>query len=674
MTLTRVETTPPVRAGGERAQTRIVWIPTICMFALTLVLWSGCGGEQEPAAHVRLGPEPGRTVATYAGGTIAVADLVNHALEERSAAKNPLASILGGIRAPVVSQNMLTPAGPPDEETIQARRVEWVTSTIDTLALRREIAKKALENGLDQSDSYKTSKQDWLQLLLARRVQYERILKDIHVSSDDIEDYYTDNPSEFTKPARVKVRGIYAYKQGGPNNRQDWREARDRIEEARRKILAGADFVAVAKEVSEAMPHLRGMDQDEYPVTDLPKAMVDAVMGAGEGKVTDLVELETSSGEIYIIYEAVSITPEEKIAFDESMKTRILQKLYDQRYQLLERNLFRTLMLQHDPEYHPEWLKEPPEDMSQDILSVGNLYSKSFADFYRQSERIGHHALANKQAYLDILAGRALAYAEALAQGWSEEHVAARLKPHQDSILANTYLLALADEEELSDEAFLAYYEENRQIFRTDRRMDVYYIFIPAKVTSGMEKLLIHNAVSRAVGIATFVLGEARSGQPFELLASEYSKDPLTAGNNGYLGRVTLQDIRQLYGTHDQYTQVLPKMESGQISDALYVANHTTGRFGAEIYHIAETEEPRAMTFQEAVPRIGKILGDRFMAEKKKELFDSLRGELDIQIDLDTALATLAALEECATDPVKAIGLWEYANPVGEDAVPDQPL
>ena len=88
--------------------------------------------------------------------------------------------------------------------------------------------------------------------------------------------YYAEHASDFGAPERVDLRVI----------RTDERVTADR---ARREILAGADFAAVARRLSSDPAAERGGDQGALGREDLPPAVAAMVFALPEGQVSNVV-------------------------------------------------------------------------------------------------------------------------------------------------------------------------------------------------------------------------------------------------------------------------------------------------------------------------------------------------------------------------------------------------
>ena len=127
--------------------------------------------------------------------------------------------------------------------------------------------------------------------------------------------------------------------------------------------------------------------------------------------------------------------------------------------------------------------------------------------------------------------------------------------------------------------------------------------------------------------------------------------------------RVTYREVLPAYLPH--FNDQLPKMTVGQIGHVVFVANHTTRRYGAEIFYLAGEKPSRQLAFEETLAqRKARML---LLAQQQQEVERKLNADTlsaaNIQIDMESAATLVKDLQACAVDPVLAIGLWKYAKP-----------
>src|SRR5262249_49016711 len=97
----------------------------------------------------------------------------------------------------------------------------------------------------DHRDSYLTPPRWVIDYLLFRKARAESVL----VSPDSIEAYWKAHPAEFTEPGRARARHILiAFKPNAPAARA---AAQQKAAAIRKRLVAGEDFAAVAREVSD---------------------------------------------------------------------------------------------------------------------------------------------------------------------------------------------------------------------------------------------------------------------------------------------------------------------------------------------------------------------------------------------------------------------------------------
>lgn len=110
--------------------------------------------------------------------------------------------------------------------------------------------------------------------------------KGITVTAKEVQDYYTQNPHLFERAGRMHMQQILVLPKPSPTRADEsaWKRAEEQAERARARILAGEQFAAVARDVSEAPDAADGGDLGMLPVVELPPFFVDiaAMMQPGD--------------------------------------------------------------------------------------------------------------------------------------------------------------------------------------------------------------------------------------------------------------------------------------------------------------------------------------------------------------------------------------------------------
>ncbi|HPC17221.1 MAG TPA: peptidylprolyl isomerase [Candidatus Hydrogenedentes bacterium] len=132
--------------------------------------------------------------------------------------------------------------------------------------------------------------------LLVRKMR-DRIIaeKKITVSDADVAAFYEKNKEEFKQPERLHVEQIFVAARKGPRDPDDPKkkeQARQKIEQALKRVQAGESFAAVAKAMSDAPDASKGGDMGILPVTQLPPIYVKAAASMRPGDVSGILESE----------------------------------------------------------------------------------------------------------------------------------------------------------------------------------------------------------------------------------------------------------------------------------------------------------------------------------------------------------------------------------------------
>jgi peptidyl-prolyl cis-trans isomerase C len=142
------------------------------------------------------------------------------------------------------------------------------------------------------------------------------------VSDSEAKKYYDDNPSYFQQPAQVRASHIMI-KIDSKADQAKKDEARKKIEQALKRVKAGEDFAAVAKEASEdANSKANGGDLNYFSKGQTPKSFEDAAFALKTGEISDIVTTDTG----YHIIKATDKKDAKKISYEEA-KNDIISNL-----------------------------------------------------------------------------------------------------------------------------------------------------------------------------------------------------------------------------------------------------------------------------------------------------------------------------------------------------------
>ena len=138
--------------------------------------------------------------------------------------------------------------------------------------------------------------EDALAQKITRGVAIEELIKthviqDITVSAEESRNFYDQNASMFEKPEQVKASHILIKTAEDATDDQKM-EARKKIDDVRKKAVAGEDFAALAKEYSEGPSNVRGGDLGYFSRGQMVKPFEDVAFSLKQGEISDVVETQ----------------------------------------------------------------------------------------------------------------------------------------------------------------------------------------------------------------------------------------------------------------------------------------------------------------------------------------------------------------------------------------------
>ena len=120
-------------------------------------------------------------------------------------------------------------------------------------------------------------------------IEPDKLRSEAKLSDDELRKYYDEHPTEFARPEQVRVRHILLK----VNDQRTEAQARQQLEDAKKKIQAGADFAALAAQLSEDEgSKVRGGDLDFFGPGQMVKPFSDAAFGAKTGELVGPVRSE----------------------------------------------------------------------------------------------------------------------------------------------------------------------------------------------------------------------------------------------------------------------------------------------------------------------------------------------------------------------------------------------
>ncbi len=155
----------------------------------------------------------------------------------------------------------------------------------------------------------------------------EEIGGKVVVPEKDVKAYYDTHPDSFKQPEQVRASHILIKVDPQADEAQK-AAARKKLEEIRRRLLKGEDFVALAREFSEGPTSVKGGDLDYFGRGQMVKPFEDAAFALKIGELSEVVE--TRFG--YHLIKVTAKRPETIVAYVD-IKERLQKYLKDQKVQ-----------------------------------------------------------------------------------------------------------------------------------------------------------------------------------------------------------------------------------------------------------------------------------------------------------------------------------------------------
>ena len=163
--------------------------------------------------------------------------------------------------------------------------------------------------------------------LLIQQLIDKQIAQKVVVPEKEVKGYYDSHPDSFRKPEQVRASHILIKLDAKADESQK-AAARKNLEEIRRRLLKGEDFVSLAREFSEGPSSVKGGDLGYFGRGQMVKPFEDAAFALKIGELSNVVQTRFGCHLIKVTEKR----PETIIAFAD-IKDRLQQYLKDEKLQ-----------------------------------------------------------------------------------------------------------------------------------------------------------------------------------------------------------------------------------------------------------------------------------------------------------------------------------------------------
>lgn len=155
----------------------------------------------------------------------------------------------------------------------------------------------------------------------------KEIVPQINIKPEDAKKYYEENKDKFRRPERVRARHILMKTEKGDSEEKK-AEARKTLRELQKRILAGEDFGALAKEYSQGPSSSNGGDLGYFTKGRMVKSFEEAAFKLAPNEVSDIVETQFG----YHLIKVLDHQAENSPPFEE-VQQKITSMLFNQQVQ-----------------------------------------------------------------------------------------------------------------------------------------------------------------------------------------------------------------------------------------------------------------------------------------------------------------------------------------------------
>jgi len=222
------------------------------------------------------------------------------------------------------------------------------------------------ENKLDSDEAFQAAlKQEGMTMadlrkslerqMLISRVTQREVMDKVSITEQEAREYHAAHASQFTTPGTITIREILVkvpVSNQGVNVAAD-EAAKEKAENARKRVLAGESFEQVAAEVSDSPSKSNGGLVGPLNVKELNPAFLQLVDPLKVGDVTDVVRSQNG----YQLVKLESRTNEELVPA-EKVHDKIADALYEQKRQVETKKYMAKLRSQAIIQWRNEELKK----------------------------------------------------------------------------------------------------------------------------------------------------------------------------------------------------------------------------------------------------------------------------------------------------------------------------
>jgi peptidyl-prolyl cis-trans isomerase SurA len=252
------------------------------------------------------------------------------------------------------------------DELLMTQRGRELGQKLTDEEFDKVVANIRKENKLDTDEAFQAAlKQEGMTLsdlrkslerqMLISRVTQREVMDKVGITEEEARKYHAEHAQQFTTPGMITIREILVkvpVANQGVNVAAD-EAAKQKAEDARKRVLAGEAFEQVAAEVSDSPSKANGGLVGPLNVQELNPAFLKLVEPLKVGDVTEVVRSQNG----YQLVKLESRTAEELLPA-EKVRDKIADALYEQKRQVETKKYLAKLRAQAIIQWRNEELKK----------------------------------------------------------------------------------------------------------------------------------------------------------------------------------------------------------------------------------------------------------------------------------------------------------------------------
>jgi parvulin-like peptidyl-prolyl isomerase len=252
------------------------------------------------------------------------------------------------------------------DELLMTQRGRELGQKLSDEEFDKVVANIRKENKLESDEAFQAAlKQEGMTLadlrkslerqMLISRVTQREVMDKVSITEQEAREYHAEHAKQFTTPGMITIREILVkvpVTNQGVNVAAD-EAAKEKAENARKRVLAGEPFEQVAVEVSEAPSKANGGLVGPLNVQELNPAFLKLVDPLKVGDITDVVRSQNG----YQLVKLEARTNEELLPA-EKVHDKIADALYEQKRQVETKKYLAKLRSQAIIQWRNEELKK----------------------------------------------------------------------------------------------------------------------------------------------------------------------------------------------------------------------------------------------------------------------------------------------------------------------------